>query len=275
MSFPTTAPARHAASSTDARQVSTEIGVSKRSRKASTGGTPGSSSSASSTSGPGPALPPPTSSRSAPSSTNCSARRKNASSDQVAPRSKNESGVRLRMPITSARARTSNVRSPRRNIGNGTTSTGTEAGYRRDPGRYRDTSERAAPVECQRHCSAGASNGCDPGDQERGGLLQQWAETRRDPGDRARDKAVDAERLRRGRGEQVRERCDQRERAERDQQHRQDPELGRDRHGERLTDGARAREPARDRRLGPRDAGTRAAGQQEADAVHQERIDEQ
>ena len=73
MSLPTTAPAAHAASSTDARQVSTESGTSKRACSASTAGTTRSSSSSSSTSGPGPAFTPPTSSRSAPSTTSCSA----------------------------------------------------------------------------------------------------------------------------------------------------------------------------------------------------------
>ena len=66
--------ARHAASSTDARQVSTESGTSKRACSASIAGTTRSSSSASPTSGPGPALTPPTSSRSAPSATSSSAR---------------------------------------------------------------------------------------------------------------------------------------------------------------------------------------------------------
>ena len=47
MSLPTTAPAVHAASSTDARQVSQEIGTSKRARTASMDGMTRSSSSAS------------------------------------------------------------------------------------------------------------------------------------------------------------------------------------------------------------------------------------
>ena len=66
MSLPTTAPAEHAASSTDARQVSIESGTSNRSCNAAIAGTTRSSSSASPTSGPGPAFTPPTSRRSAP-----------------------------------------------------------------------------------------------------------------------------------------------------------------------------------------------------------------
>ena len=78
---------RQPASSTDARQVSTETGVSNRAVSASTAGTTRSSSSSSPTSGPGPAFTPPTSSRSAPASTRPSARARKASKSQVAPRS--------------------------------------------------------------------------------------------------------------------------------------------------------------------------------------------
>ena len=62
-----------------------------------------SSSSSSVTWGPGPAFTPPTSRMSAPSATSWSARRRKASKAKVAPLSKNESGVRLRMPMTRAR----------------------------------------------------------------------------------------------------------------------------------------------------------------------------
>src|ERR1035437_9886248 len=72
-----------------------------------------SSSWASVTSGPGPAFTPPISSRSAPSSTSAAARRTRSSKAKVAPLSKNESGVRLRIPITSARLLMSNFWSPK------------------------------------------------------------------------------------------------------------------------------------------------------------------
>ena len=79
MSLPTTAPARQASRSTDARQVSTDSGTSKRAVSASNAGTTRSSSSSVPTSGPGPAFTPPTSRKSAPSTTSCSALARNPS----------------------------------------------------------------------------------------------------------------------------------------------------------------------------------------------------
>ena len=69
MSLPTTAPARVGLPATEARQVSTDSGMSKRAGRASMAGITRSSSSSSPTAGPGPAFTPPTSRRSAPSST--------------------------------------------------------------------------------------------------------------------------------------------------------------------------------------------------------------
>ncbi len=112
MSLPTHAPARRHSSSTEARNVSTEIGTSKRERSASTAGTTRSISSAGVTSGPGPALTPPTSRKSAPSATSLSALARKSSKSQYEPWSKNESGVRLRIPITRARVEMSNPVGP-------------------------------------------------------------------------------------------------------------------------------------------------------------------
>jgi hypothetical protein len=103
MSLPTTAPAANASLATTARHVSTDSGVSKRRCSASMAGTTRSSSSPAPTSGPGPALTPPTSSTSAPWATRSSARRRKESKSKYEPLSKNESGVRLRMPITTER----------------------------------------------------------------------------------------------------------------------------------------------------------------------------
>ena len=75
MSLPITAPSANEARATEARQVSTETGASKRATRPVTTGTTRSSSSASETSGPGPAFTPPMSRMSAPSATSCSARR--------------------------------------------------------------------------------------------------------------------------------------------------------------------------------------------------------
>ena len=79
MSLPTSAPARNASPATAARQVSTDTQMSKRSRMALTAGTTLSSSAASLTSSPGPALTPPTSTKSAPSAMTVSTRRRNLS----------------------------------------------------------------------------------------------------------------------------------------------------------------------------------------------------
>ena len=70
-------------------------------------------SSATSTSAPGPAFTPPMSMISAPSSTARSTARSALSSAKVAPRSKNESGVRLTIAITTS-SPGANVRPPSR-----------------------------------------------------------------------------------------------------------------------------------------------------------------
>ena len=77
---------------------------SVRARPSTTGSTR-STSSSKGTEGPTPAFTPPTSMMSAPSSMSCSARFSARSSAKVAPLSRNESGVRLTMPMTSARSR--------------------------------------------------------------------------------------------------------------------------------------------------------------------------
>ncbi len=95
------APAAIASRATSARQVSIEITTSgNRSRTAATVGTLRRSSSLASTVAPGPAFTPPMSMMSAPSVIACSTARSAASSANVAPWSKNESGVRLTIAIT-------------------------------------------------------------------------------------------------------------------------------------------------------------------------------
>lgn len=86
---------------TSARHVSMEMTTSgKRSRTLTTVGSVRRSSSAASTVLPGPAFTPPMSMMSAPSATAASTARSAASSANVAPRSKNESGVRFTIAIT-------------------------------------------------------------------------------------------------------------------------------------------------------------------------------
>ena len=87
MSFPMHAPASKAAAATEPLQVSIDIGKSNLAAKASTPGIVRSNSSASVTSGPGPALTPPTSRKSAPLFTWSSASRRKSSKDQYFPRS--------------------------------------------------------------------------------------------------------------------------------------------------------------------------------------------
>src|SRR5205085_446411 len=113
MSLPTTAPAAYASRATSARQVSTDSGTSMRARSASMEGITRSNSSSRPTSGPGPAFTPPTSMMSAPSVTSSSASFREASMSKWRPWSKNESGVRLTMPMTRARVVMSYSRSPR------------------------------------------------------------------------------------------------------------------------------------------------------------------
>lgn len=115
VSLSRSAPAAIASTATSARQVSMEITTSgKAARTAAMVPTVRRISSITSTSSPGPAFTPPMSMISAPSVTARSTARSALSWAKVAPRSKNESGVRLTMAIT-ASSPGANVRLPSRN----------------------------------------------------------------------------------------------------------------------------------------------------------------
>ena len=79
----------------------------------------------------------------------------------------------------------------------------------------------------------------DPTDKQRGGLLEQGAESGDESGDERGEQAVNAEELGNRRGRQVRDRRDDREAAERPKLHRQDTGLCSQRNRERLTHEAR------------------------------------
>src|ERR1700730_11665221 len=255
MSFPSTAPALHAVRSTTARHVSTDSGVSKPVRSRSTAGTTRSSSSASDTSGPGPAFTPPTSSTSAPSVTSCSARRRSASSANVSPASKNESGVRLRMPMTRARSVTWWTPSPRRKrIDSEVTASPRPELRRSQERRARDDRPRGAavdvdgkPREERRHPEHGSG-------EERRRRLEQRGQTgppRLDhaAGD-ARREAEHGQRSRDGPGDQVGGERGERHRAEHRDEDRRHADLRRQRHAQRLAAARRGGGPSRDWRGG-------------------------
>ncbi len=186
MSLPTTAPAAHAASSTDARHVSIESGTSKRARSASTAGTTRSSSSVSSTSGPGPAFTPPDVEQiGAVADELIGPARRTRRSPTWRRGRRTSRGCGSRSP--SRRRVCGCRRRGHRAAGSGTASTGTEAGYRcarggdRDAGRphrgRRDANGIAAParatsviqptssaVGC---CSNGPRRGTHAGDGRR------------------------------------------------------------------------------------------------------------
>ena len=113
MSLITAAPAAKLWAATSGRNVSTEITMSLRSATAATTGTTRSISSASLTSGvSGENGTPPMSTQPAPAASAASAALTARSSAKVRPWSKNESGVRLTIPITTTCREKSKVRRP-------------------------------------------------------------------------------------------------------------------------------------------------------------------
>ena len=99
------APAASAALITDARLVSTETATPRAASASTTGTTRRSSSSSGTASAPGRVDSPPTSTMAAPSDTISSPRRSARPGSANRPPSEKESGVTLRIPITSGRER--------------------------------------------------------------------------------------------------------------------------------------------------------------------------
>ncbi len=120
MSLPTTAPAASASRSTDARQVSTESGTSKRALERLDGGDHPLELLGLGDLGTGPGLHPADVEEVGALVDELLGLGEEAVEVEVRPWSKNESGVRLRMPITSARWRTSKRWGPRATVGHGT-----------------------------------------------------------------------------------------------------------------------------------------------------------
>ena len=170
-------------------------------------------------------------------------------------------------------------RQVRRTAGGGLRSAGGRTIRReRRPGTAdcRDSAERPT-VQRDRVRGCGSSHGLDPAQQRERRELEPVGDARTDhaAGD-AGDEAPDRERTDHRRGQEVRRERDERDGAEHREQDGEHAELGRGRDPERVADPLRAGDAGADRGTEPEDPGRRAAGQQEADRVEEERVgDEQ
>jgi hypothetical protein len=136
--------------------------------------------------------------------------------------------------------------------------------------------ERLRVGRAQRQRGAAARHEGDPPDHDVGRHVEERGDVAaHDAGDEAGGEAPRCERSRHGDGEHVGHHRHHRHVAERQQQERRHPDLGRQRHAERLGQPRRARDPVGQPPGEQHEAGRRAHRQLEPDAPRQQGVDHQ